>query len=216
MGFYQSVNNSEKIFNTVKIVIGIFAYNSHLSVLQNVLNWVSNLTWQAPQEAVGLTTSVVQNTLGGVDKVKYFDGATVLMTTWLAKEIGGGGGAAFTLGKYISAPNDIGLCPNDPLLQHEYGRFLQSKAQGLAYLTFTAIPDVFSPGNDNPTAWDGNARALKYFNKYYGGVYTNPTEPTGNVYWNLRENFINGYNISLPVNDPYKQAALDRGIRSPG
>ena len=44
----------------MKIVIGIFAYNSHLSMLQNVLNWVSNLTLQAPQEVVGLTQSVVQ------------------------------------------------------------------------------------------------------------------------------------------------------------
>jgi len=73
----------KRIINTVKIVIGIFAYNSHLSVFQNVLNWVSNLTWQAPQQAVGLTLSVTQNSYGGVDKVKYFDGATVLMATWL-------------------------------------------------------------------------------------------------------------------------------------
>jgi len=57
---------------------------------------------------------------------------------------------------------------------------------------------------------------LKYFNKYYGGVYTDSATQTGNVYWNLRKNFINGYNKFLAINDPYNQAALDRDIRSLG
>jgi len=58
--FVNPFSIPKRIFNTMKIVIGIFAYNSHLSMLQNVLNWVSNLTLQAPQEVVGLTQSVVQ------------------------------------------------------------------------------------------------------------------------------------------------------------
>ncbi|SEA62691.1 hypothetical protein SAMN05192529_1353 [Arachidicoccus rhizosphaerae] len=138
------------------------------------------------------------------------------MTNWLSKENGAGGGAAFTLDNYIGAPNDIKLSPNDPILQHEYGRYLQSQVQGLAYRPFTAIPDFFSSGNDNPTAWDGNARALKYFNKYYDGVYTDPKNPVGNVNWNLLKNYINGYDKDLPISDPFNQAALKRALRSPG
>lgn len=36
--FVNPLTIPKRIFNTVKIVIGIFAYNSHLSVLQNVFN----------------------------------------------------------------------------------------------------------------------------------------------------------------------------------
>ncbi|SEA62714.1 hypothetical protein SAMN05192529_1354 [Arachidicoccus rhizosphaerae] len=56
------------------LILFISTINPRFSVFQNVLNWVSNLTRQAPQEAVGLTLSVTQNALGGVEKVKYFDG----------------------------------------------------------------------------------------------------------------------------------------------
>jgi len=44
---------------------------------------------------------------------------------------------------------------------------------------------------DNPTAWDGNAKALAYFNKYRGGIYTDLKTSAGNIYWNIDKKYIN-------------------------
>ena len=159
-------------WNALKIVAGLFAWNSHESFWGNLKDIFSRFTWQLPQEVVGLVSSELQTVIGLVNKVSYFDGATVLNTSYLKKESDPGGGTAFTIGSFISGPSDMRASPDDPVFRHEYGRYLQSQADGPTYLTFTAIPDLFSPGNDGPTAQDGNARALAYFTKYYNGQFT--------------------------------------------
>ncbi len=207
----------KRVWNGVKIIAGVFAFNPHLTVVQNLLGIASRLTWELPQEVVGLGAALLNNALGGVEDVKYFDGATVLTTNWLKKQNSPGGGRAFTIGRFITGPSDMKVDPNDAIFQHEYGRYLQSRAQGLAYLTFTAIPDLLASGNDNPTAWDGNARALKYFDRYYGGVYTSSaTRGTNSVYFDVSNNFIHGYDPTLPPNNPINQAALKNNTRQPG
>jgi hypothetical protein len=102
----------------------------------------------------------------------------------------------------------MNLNPSDRTFQHEYGRYLQSQAQGITYLTFTAIPDLFSSGNGGKTARDGNSRALSYFNKNYGGLGTGFT-------WDFVGNPIQGYNPALSINDPVNQAALENNVRRP-
>jgi RHS repeat-associated protein len=205
-----------KSWNTIKIVAGLFAWNNHKTIFGDILEDISRLTWQLPKEAIGLTTAEFLNTYGFVNKVSYFDGTTVLNTSFLANDHGRSDpGSAFTLGSYINGPSDMKVDPSDPTFQHEYGRYLQSQADGPTYLTFTAIPDIFTPGNDNPTAWDGNARALIYFNKYYGGLKS-PTNPKG-FDWHFDENYIrNGYDPNLSISDPGNQRALKNNFRVPG
>ena len=63
------------------------------------------------------------------------------------------------------------VSPSDPTFVHEYGRYLQSQAEGPAYLFYTAIPNLLNRnGNDDATSHDANTRAFIYFNKYYGGL----------------------------------------------
>jgi len=69
----------------------------------------------------------IQNTIGLVDKVSYFDGATVLNTNYLKnREYDSYGnathtGSAFTIGSFISEPSKMQASPNDPIFQHESG-----------------------------------------------------------------------------------------------
>jgi RHS repeat-associated protein len=204
-------------WNDLKIIAGLFAYNNKQTFGGNIVDFFSRITWQAPQEAVGLTVMLVENTVGLVDKVGYFNGTTVANTSYLANDVGGIlPGSAFTLGSYINGPSHMQLNPSDPTFQHEYGRYLQSQADGPAYLTYTAIPDLFSPGNGGPTARDANARALEYFNEYYGGLYS-PTNP-GGFTWDFypSENPISGYQQGQSINSAANQAALKANIRTPG
>lgn len=201
----------------IKIVAGLFVWNKHESFGNQILDFFSRITWQLPQEALGLGASIAQNHLGLVNKVRYFDGVTALNTTYLTNDVPYvHSGTAFTLGSYTSGPSKMQLNASDPTFQHEYGRYLQSKADGLTYLTFTAIPDLFSEGNDGPTATDANARALIYFNKYHGGLQS-ATNPTGFT-WNFlnNENPIDGYNPNLSIDDPINSAALKGNMRRPG
>jgi RHS repeat-associated protein len=207
----------EQEVNSYKIIGGMFAMNSHLTVLQNIVNTVSRFTYQLPQQALGLAVATVENTLGLVTKVSYYDGATVINTTYQKNSTirllpdgtysGGRSGQAVTFGSFINGPSEMQADPNDPLFVHEYGRYLQSQAQGLVYLFYTAIPN-FSPwgGNDDYTSHDANARSFIYFNTYHGRFGTD-------FQWDFRADVgapIPGYNPGSPYESPNNQAALRR------
>jgi len=164
----------------IELSFGVFSPNKHLTIAGNIVQDLSKVTWQLPQEFLGFTTAMVENGLGLVNSVSYYDGATVLKVSVIPNADPGGTADAFTLGSFINGPSLMATSPDDPTFQHEYGRYLQSQADGPTYLSFTAIPDIFSPGNDGPTAQDGNARAQSYFRKYYRSDFTmdysNPTE----------------------------------------
>jgi|GEM_PF-1810912 len=202
----------------LEIIAGLFAYNNHQTVGGNVIDFFSRLTWQAPQEAMGLLAATGEDMAGLVNKVSYFDGATVLNTNYLVNDDWPVHSAsAFTLGSYINGPSAMQANPSDPTFQHEYGRYLQSQADGPTYLTFTAIPDLHSPGNFGPTAMDGNARALIYFDRYYGGVGTNSNP--GPVIWYFDQNPvapIGVYNQNDAITSSANQAALRGSMRTPG
>ena len=196
-------------WNAIKIAAGLFAWNSHKSFWSNIGEIFSRFTWQAPQQTLGMVIADFSNAIGLVDNVSYFDGATVLRTSYQQS------GEAFTLGSIITGPASMAISPSDPTFQHEYGRYLQSQADGPAYLNFTAFPSFFDNGdaNDDKYARDGNARALAYFNKYYGGVGVG-------FIWDFDlgsagGNPITGYDPNLPITDPINQAAIKANERSP-
>lgn len=60
---------------------------------------------------------------------------------------------------------------------------------------------------------------MKYFNKYYGGIYSPTENPTGKVHWDFLStsgNYINGYREDLSFDDPVNQTILKSNIRPPG
>ena len=202
---------NKRAANDARLWGGLFATDSHRSFFGRALEVVSRFTWQLPQEMIGFVTDQAINEFGGINQVSYFNGATISQGY-------NTNGVAFTLGSYVKGSAAISTDPSNSELQHEYGRYLQSQADGLTYLTFTAIPDLFSPGNGGRTATDGNARSFIYFSKNYGGV-RNAAFPDGGFTWNFDEatdgNPINGYDPALSINSQVNQAALKSNIRRP-
>ncbi len=150
--------------------------------------------------------------IGAVKNVSFFDGVLVLNSTWLPTN------SAFTLGNVITGGPEMQVSEKDHIFQHEYGRVLQSQAQGVAYLAMTGLPSLFDNGSDpngDRYAGDGNARALQYFAKYYGG------DAFVKAYWDfdpgyLGGNPINGYNPNESVYSWDNQAAIEENKRYPG
>ena len=64
-------------WNLLKEVGGLFAYNTHQTFGGNLIDYLSRFTWQAPQEAAGFAIGVSETVAGLVDKVRYYDGATI-------------------------------------------------------------------------------------------------------------------------------------------
>ena len=95
---------------------------------------VSRFTWELPHTIVGYFHGHLQNNLGNVDKVDYFDGATFLMNE-NANVINGDG---ISIGNfiYIRESDEITYTDfrdyvlNNGLYLHEYGHYLQLQSWG--------------------------------------------------------------------------------------
>lgn len=119
---------------------------------------ISRFTNELPQTIAGNLYSTYRNTIGHVDKVRYFDGATYVINSSSEKKNG------VSLGSYINInirvpyhssimePNgktnfnpahitDNGL---SYLFMHEYGHYIQSQKIGLCYLFNIGIPSISS------------------------------------------------------------------------
>lgn len=171
-------------------------------------NWdvFSRLTWEFPQTKVGLTFALFSNLCGQVDNVEYYDGVTVSS----GNNFGISG--AVTLGNYINGSSSLSASADNPLFQHEYGHYLQSKATGPLYLSRYAIPSGLnclgkkaSSHKFHPVEIDANIRAYKYFNNKYDGFSD----------WDFERHPILGYESTLPITDPTNQAALKNGLLQP-
>lgn len=184
-----------------KIDIGLFKTDSNKNFGGRVWEFISRFTWQAPQTVLGYTSSGVHNLLGGVKCVDYYGGATVVES--YARNWG-----AITLGNYIIGSRGITADPDNRLFQHEYGHYIQSQTSGLFYLSKYGIPSALSKnGTDHslhPAEQDANVRAFSYFNKYIDNY-------SGWALTGRNNNPINGYDPSLPYNDPANQASLRNG-----
>lgn len=184
-----------------KIDMGLFKTDPNKNFWGRSWELISRFTWQASQTALGYAGTGIHNLLGGVRSVDYYGGATVVESyseNW----------GAITLGSYINGSRGIEADPNDRLFQHEYGHYIQSQTSGLFYLSKYGIPSLLSKsGTDHslhPAEQDANIRAFKYFNKHIDGY----TGWNHNPRWG---NPINGYDQSLPYNDPANQEALENG-----
>lgn len=161
---------------------------------------ISRFTKELPQTFIGRYYSQYRNTVGNVDKVRYFDGTTYVINGSSAKKDG------VTLGGYINInikerysrtkyepKGDGRLDPTvDPLFMHEYGHYLQSQESGWNYLIKYGLPSISSAskskylshitdkeGNTYSRSthnikWfetDANSRAADYFKEHYGVVW---------------------------------------------
>jgi hypothetical protein len=151
---------------------------------------ISRFVKEPLQTAAGYTWSTYRNTIGHVDKVRYYDGATYVINGSSEKKDG------VTLGNYINInlperyskatyePNGKFDPTVNPMFLHEYGHYLQSQAMGWSYLFEVGIPSAKSADNskkiegdgiENPhritthdVSWyerDANRRASQYFSK---------------------------------------------------
>lgn len=120
--------------NDGRIWAGVFATDSHKTFFGQVWEGISRLTWQGPQQALGFTAAQLGNDFGTVNNVWYFHGATIVQGF-------GHSGRDFTLGGVIISDANISTNPSDPVLQHEYGHYLQSEGYGPLYFSYSAIPN---------------------------------------------------------------------------
>jgi RHS repeat-associated protein len=175
--FINSFSGQDRIDNTWDIWKGLFKTNPKLSKEDQVLQWISRFTLQAPQTQAGYTASQGRNLFGGVDDVEFFDGAT-LVNRNNPKARGGG----MTLSPYILGTNLTASIYNKTFM-HEYGHTLQSAKWGPYYLP---IPALFSgidelTGGENTWSTDSKyvwhdirwyeRQANKYASNYFKSNY---------------------------------------------
>ena len=163
---------------------------------------LSRFTWELPQTLVGFLGAHGTNMFGTVDKVDYYDGATVVRKR-------GGTFGALTLGSFMIGDRTIEADPTNTLFQHEYGHYLQSQAFGWLYLPKFGIPSLLDAMRDD-NKWDhnyyaveqdANVRALAYWEKKFPGFADDQK-------WNFIKNPIAGWDMKRPYNDPVNQQAL--------
>src|SRR6185437_6861315 len=162
---FQKIGNAfstgaNQAWNSTKIWGGMFT--------GNFKQIVSRFTWELPQTLIGLGYSQLSNTVGSVNDVNYYDGASVVRHNT-------NNGLGVTLGSYINGDNNIRPDPDNSLFQHEYGHYLQSQASGILYLPKFAIPSLLSRNNgDHPAVYhpveqDADIRGIEYFYKKTNG-----------------------------------------------
>src|SRR5690606_29462459 len=98
------------------------------------------VTWELPQTVGGLGYSLLSNTVGQVERVGYYGGATAVTHNRNSFMMQTG----LTLGSYINGNNTLRADPNNSLFQHEYGHYIQSQNFGLFYLSKVGIPSLLS------------------------------------------------------------------------
>jgi hypothetical protein len=124
-----------KLSNTGKLFLDNFLFGCRSWIRRPIiLQGVLRFSWELPQTASGYGYSQIRNSVGGVDRIDYFGGAT-FSTGENRKSIWG-----VSLGNFIntSISNKIeGSFKNkvlsDPLYMHEYGHTSDSRVFGPMY-----------------------------------------------------------------------------------
>ncbi len=184
------------VTNTAKIIGGL--------LVGDFGQIISRLTWELPQTLLGYSFNLISSEIGMVWDVNYYDGVTVVNSSWF-------GSSAFTMGSYISGGSKLEAHPSNGLFQHEYGHYLQSQSFGPFYIGKVAISSVLSfigKGEHDyyKTEQDANVRALKYWEKKFPGFYKD------NIYgWKRWENPINGFKWDQDFNSPQNRQAMKNG-----
>jgi hypothetical protein len=176
--------------NAGKIFLGNFALNDKLPGLGGAWEGISRFSWEGIQQTLGYSFNQSYNTFTQVDKVSYFDGAT------LVNRNGGGSEWGMTMGSFIMG-NEMKASISDNTFMHEYGHTIQSSIWGPAYTFAAAIPsgwnylfgnggniDGYSNGypiQNHQLQWyeeEASGYAADYFRKYYGVNWNTDDNPT--------------------------------------
>ena len=203
-GFCDGLNSTQKFSgawreankkagNDAKIWGGLFAADTKQA------GWFwqipSRFTWQLPQTGLGFLWNQLNNSIGRVEDVEYFHGATYVVGA-------ARGGNAVTLGSYISISPvreddqaNIRIGEGGYTTMHEYGHYLQSQKSGLLYLFKYGIPSAF--GDADWTEIDANTRSAPYFHEI--DLSFNWVQITGNRYRMLAERVYNPKWFEYPM-----------------
>jgi RHS repeat-associated protein len=189
----------------LQLTKGLFVTNDKKTFGGRILELGSRFTYQLPQTLLGYGIATTSNTqMGKIDRVQYFDGATVIRDG-KSEPFG-----AFTIGSFIYGDRSIEADPNNQLFQHEYGHYLQSQLVGFGYFGIYGLQSLWSAreiflfGKDPKTVkehnafrteQDANIRAREYFDDEYNGNYE----------WSYDDNpiFNSGYNNEYDANYVY-------------
>ncbi|WP_295729998.1 FG-GAP-like repeat-containing protein [uncultured Muribaculum sp.] len=179
--------------NSFKITYGLLVTGSR-SGWGRLLELGSRFTFELPQTLAGYLWSSANNTIGMVDHVGYWGGATAV--TFRHDNWAFGHGAAVTLGNYISGECSLRPGPANETFQHEYGHYLQSQTSGWAYIFKYGIPSIKSASDKSSehkyfwTETDANTRAYNYFRDNTSNFNVDE--------WNFMRNPTDGFITNLP------------------
>jgi hypothetical protein len=164
--------------NGAKTFFGNFYIDENAGFFDGVWQGYSRHTWEFPQTFVGQAYTLGRNIDRHVSRVDYFGGATFAT-------IENTGGGSVSLSNFININNNNEITGNfddyvisNPLYMHEYGHYLDSRRNGLGYLSNIGLPSLLSANRDkrhgtnyHHTYWAekrANRYAKKYFGKYFG------------------------------------------------
>lgn len=160
--------------NDVKIWGGLFISDPNRKFFGRCWEHISRFTYEIPQTTTGFLYAHFENTIAGnADTVRYKNGSVVV--TGRRRLFFDYGGPAVTMGNYICGYQYLHADKDNPIFQHEYGHYLQSRAMGLAYFGRIAIPSIRSEHGNykqnytshdyHPAELDANRRGFIYFNR---------------------------------------------------
>ena len=151
---------------------------------------LSRFTYEGLNTLIGNTAATLTNSLGLVNDIQYYRGATLLRTR--------GDYGAITFGNNIIGDMDIEALPDNYVFQHEYGHYLRSRESGLGYIIEYGIPSLlYTAGHSAEesmyywTELDANKTAFFYFEEQYPDLQ----------YWNFNYNPL--FEKGNPFNDSY-------------
>ena len=177
---------------------GLFHTDPNKSTGGRIWEFVSRITWQAPQTLVGDLFVSGANAFGQVNNVTHNYGMTAVDM--------GLDDSAITISNYTAGPEGYKADWRDHLFVHEYGHYIQSQQHGPAYFLTVGIPSLQSAilqtkdpntprHHDRWFEADANYKAAGYFDKHYGRK-DNDTG-TNDQYFD-RNSFIKGTYMPYP------------------
>lgn len=158
----NAVSSSKKdALASFQLYCSFFKNNQSLSKFEKILESCSKLTWQLPQQLLGIFLGQL-TILIGIKRVEHHSSGVFLIqrkSFKIQKRLYVFAG--FTLGNTINymgeASGEYGESEIRKLIfMHELGHYEQSKRWGWFYLPFIALPSIFSAMIDQITKKDGS------------------------------------------------------------
>ncbi|NII25714.1 hypothetical protein HB364_11510 [Pseudoflavitalea sp. X16] len=180
--------------NAGEIFLGNFYLDENRSFFGGVWQGVSRFSWELTQSTIGYGYTQIRNTVGNVDEVEFFGGATFAFRLNRTGQQDQG----VSIGNYINIRvrgNNTNILSN-PLYMHEYGHTFQSQRWGILYPFVVMIPSALSvsnqadiPGFPGLTTHDirafemaANRFAADYFGRHFGINWNNFEPAAGGTY----------------------------------